>query len=344
MTSPFLYYNIGGPRDASTAGGGGGGDLGIATIWNSTNQLPIAYPTWASLSTISNPRDEDEAFVIDADGLGSRGYARYSEADGAWGLYLAEFATNTAMIEFSELIRNNCTATVIENGRTYRSKALTGPDAISQKVWIPRDISETTLSLVAFLNGDEADAPARLAHGFTDAITGGATITGDVSSTGYTRLSSPDTGSQNAQLITLSGAVTSTTKVYTRFRIKASTGGTASTAFIGTYWADGTNIAYPRQGGNTQSYGYQNSSNVLLSQGALRSAGSVLLSTDTWIEIYDDGRTVQTSIYRDGILYHADKRSSVTSASNAFAFLVGTISSGAAIFADIKDAIVITHS
>ena len=72
----------------------------------------------------------------------------------------------------------------------------------------------------------------------------------------------------------------------------------------------------------------------------------MLPGSDTWIEFFDEGRTVQASVYLDGVLYHVDKRSSVAlaSGSNLFSFLVGSLSAGAVVSADLKDAIVLTYT
>lgn len=326
-------------------GGAGGGTVpGIATIWNTSNQSPAAFPTWASLAGIVSPRDEDEALVLDIDGNGSLGFARWSASAGAWGLYLAQFVSLTAMHEFSELIRPNCTAT-IPSGRTYRHISLVGPDAVTVRQWIWAGVSSSVDTFAAYLVGTEADAAARLAHGFSQVVGIGCTITGDVAGSGYTRLASPAGGTQSVQLTTLASAIASDTKIYVKLRIKASTAGSSgSGSIVGMYLADGSRIAYPRQQGASQAFAFHNQSNSILSSGALRSGGATLPASDTWLELVDDGQTVSAAIWRDGVVYHVEKRSSVSSGSNLFGFLVGTISSPGAAFADVRDVSVMTFT
>lgn len=232
------------------------------------------------------------------------------------------------------------------NDRVYQYATLTvdaGAGGGFQTLWVPPDVSAwTSPTVYAYLDGDE-DATARGNQGWTDSITGSASITGDVGGTGYTRLQA-ETGSNNATINTLSTLVAAGSKVYVRAEMVCTPSpGTFVNTQIGIIIADGTNIVRAYQRGPTQAFALVNNGGSILSSGALASSGSPLPTSTppALIECTDEGRTVLTSLHRDGERYHADKRTGGTSGANFSGFTTVSTSASGISWLDIRRAVII---
>jgi len=233
--------------------------------------------------------------------------------------------------------------------RVYEYASLTvdaGAGGGTQLLWVPPDVAAwTSPTVYAYLNGDE-DATARGDQGWTDSITGSASITGDNAGSGYTRLQA-EIGTNNATINTLETLVAAGSRVYVRAEmVSTPTPGTFVNTQIGIIIADGTNILRAYQRGPTQSFALVNNGGSILSAGALASAGSPLpTSTPPALGgCTDGGRTVLASLHRDGAQYHADKRTGGTSGANFSGFTVVSTSASGISWLDIRRVVIIAGS
>ena len=228
------------------------------------------------------------------------------------------------------------------NDRVYQYTSLTvdaGAGGGSQLLWIPPDVAAWTSPTVsAFLVGDE-DATARGNQGWTDSTSGTASITGDVSGTGWTRLDAT-TNNAVAALQTLSAAVASGTKVYIR---TLATGQSESGASVGWFCADGTNALrlYDADDG----LAFRGNSATVINPSPVRDDGIKLADAPSgalW-ETIDEGRTVWAQAYRNGAAYHGTQRTNGTSTANRLEFRAFRFSGSTRIpTLDLKNLIVVT--
>jgi hypothetical protein len=224
--------------------------------------------------------------------------------------------------------------TLANGTRSFRLKRFATPgDIVDADVWVPAEWLESgTVKLWSFLVGDEAD---RSTSGLTDVISGGGSITGDVD--GRTRCLA-GAASSNAYFQVTSLALAAGEQVYFRALTRAAT---PSGATVLLWAGDGTNLSNPRQtaGGNI---GFFDGSSIG-SSSSLRSSGSQLPSTaadDELVEMLDEGRTVQSTLYRGGGVYHAFRRNAYAAAvSTAF---IGAFNSLATM--DLRHLVVITRT
>ena len=212
-----------------------------------------------------------------------------------------------------------------------------GGSNLNADVWVPAHWAETgTLKLWAQLVGDE---PNRNNTGYTDSTAGGSSsIVGDVSSSGYTRLTSVG-GGTNAQLIVTGLSLGQTQQVYLRAQMRGTASG--ANAAAGPYAADGTNISYPQMVNSTV-FQFHEINGADLNNTTLRSNGSVLPTTvnpGDMIEMLDEGRAVVSTIYRNGAMYHTAKRNQAALGSSVTAW---ASASGGVL--DVRNAVVITRT
>lgn len=197
--------------------------------------------------------------------------------------------------------------------------------------FIPPDIYQRTPVLVGWLDGAEG-AVARAAQGYTDALTGNGTITGNYLSGGETRLygglnASPAT----AQLFT-SGTTTSGMGVYARALMRGANTHTTGTSEVAIrVAADGTNFDWlqQRDAGN---FRLTDSANAAIDTAAILGTGSRLngvAGAHEEIEVIDYGRAVTTRVHRNGLSYTAARRNGATTATSApTRFAVGGTTTG----------------
>jgi hypothetical protein len=224
--------------------------------------------------------------------------------------------------------------------RLFRLKRFTtaGGDVKNVDVWVPADWLESgTVKLWSYLVGNEAN---RIGSGFTDTIAGGGgpSITGDISGSGYTRLQSGSGGS-SAQLVSTSLSLGVNQQIYMRAQMRGTASG--ANAACGPYSADGTNVSYAQMYSSSV-FQFHTIAGGNLNSTTLRSNGSVLPNTSAtgdFIEMLDEGRTVLSSIYRSGALYHTAKRNQATLGSSVTAFAAA---SGGVL--DVRYAVVITRT
>jgi hypothetical protein len=212
-----------------------------------------------------------------------------------------------------------------------------GGSVLDADVWVPAHWAETgTLKLWAQLVGDEG---SRTGTGYTDSTAGGSSsIAGNVSSSGYTRLTSVG-GGTNAQLIVTGLSLGQTQQVYFRARMRGTASG--ANAAAGPYGADGANVSYPQMY-NSTAFQFHETNGADLNNTTLRSGGSVLPTTSNpgdMIEMLDEGRAVVSTITRNGAMYHTAKRNQAALVSSVSAWAAA---SGGVL--DVRHAVVITRA
>jgi hypothetical protein len=228
--------------------------------------------------------------------------------------------------------------TLANGTRDFRLRAFTtaGGDIVNANVWVPSELLESgTIKLWSFLVGTEA---SRAGSGFTDATSGaGSTITGDISSSGYTRLLAGATGA--AQLSVTGLSLAAGQQIYFRMQMRGTAVGTFATA--GLFVADGANVTQPIMN-NSGVFQFSTIAGAALNANTLRSGGAALPNTSSageLIELHDEGLTVLASLYRSGGLYHTVKRNQITLANTLVGFStanVGTL--------DVRYVIAITRT
>ncbi|MGA0311705.1 MAG: hypothetical protein ACO3N4_01435 [Ilumatobacteraceae bacterium] len=226
--------------------------------------------------------------------------------------------------------------------RVYEYASLTvdaGAGGGTQLLWVPPDVAAwTSPTVYAYLNGDE-DATARANQGWTDSTSGTASITGDVSGTGWTRLQA-ETSSAVAAIQTLSSAVASGAKVYVR---TLATGQSESGASVGWFCADGSKAMrlYDADDG----LAFRANSATVINPSTVRDGGIKLADAPSgalW-ETVDEGQTVWAQAYRDGAAYHGTQRSNGTSTANRLEFRAFRFTGSTRIpTLDVKNLIVVT--
>lgn len=222
-----------------------------------------------------------------------------------------------------------------DGSRLYRLKRFTiaGGDIANVDAWVPASMLESgTVRLASYLVGTEA---SRTGTGFTDVIAGaGSSITGNVSS--YTRSTTGAVTSANASLQVTGLTLGSTQQLYMRAQMRGLPGTGAS---IGIFAGDGTNVSTPRQV-TTGTFAFDTGTGSQLNTAVRRSGGSSLpnaSSTPTLIEMFDEGRTVVSTVFRDGGFYHTALRNQVAVGSSFTGFLNATASGVSPVIAGIMD-------
>jgi hypothetical protein len=217
--------------------------------------------------------------------------------------------------------------------RLFRLKRfiIAGGDIADVDVWVPPTFYDSTV-LRSYLIGTEAN---RTGTGFTDVIAGaGSSITGNVSS--YTRSTTGAVTSANASLQVTGLTLGSTQQLYMRAQMRGLPGTGAS---IGIFAGDGTNVSTPRQV-TTGTFAFDTGTGSQLNTAVRRSGGSSLpnaSSTPTLIEMFDEGRTVVSTVFRDGGFYHTALRNQVAVGSSFTGFLNATASGVSPVIAGIMD-------
>jgi hypothetical protein len=180
------------------------------------------------------------------------------------------------------------------------------PDGVARIVWLPLDVAAGATSLVAYGFGAES-AVDLAAQGALITETGGGSSVGPVD--GFTRIVAGG-GAGNTAVLNAITSLGETEKVFMSSETRAGTTGTK-----GVQIADGTNGSRIYQVGAGAVQLYQSDGVTVQSTGVtLRSSGSAWPALDaspSRTEIRDDGRTVLTTIERDGVTYHTSKRNLV---------------------------------
>jgi len=229
--------------------------------------------------------------------------------------------------------------------RLFRLKRFTAVGATARivDVWVPASMLESgTVLLRSYLVGTEAN---RTGTGFTDVIAGaGSSIAGNVSS--YTRSTTGAVTSANASLQTTGLSLADGQQVYMRAQIRGLPGTAGS---IGIFAGDGFHVSTPRQVG-TATFAFDTGVGAQLNTAVRRSGGAALpnsSSTPTLIEMLDEGRTVTSTVFRDGGFYHTALRNQVAIGSSFTGFLNATATAVSPVIAgimDLKNVIVVTRT
>jgi hypothetical protein len=229
--------------------------------------------------------------------------------------------------------------------RLFRLKRFTavGATARTVDVWVPASMLESgTVLLQSYLVGTEAN---RTGTGFTDVIAGaGSSITGDVSS--YTRSTTGAVTSANASLQTTGLTLGNNQQLYMRAQIRGLPGTGAS---IGIFAGDGTNVGTPRQVG-TATFAFDNGAGSQLNTAVRRSGGAPLpnaSATPDLLEMFDEGGSVVSTVFRNGGFYHTALRNQAAIPSSFTGFLNATATAVSPVIAGIMDlryAVVITRT
>jgi hypothetical protein len=202
--------------------------------------------------------------------------------------------------------------------------------------WLPPEVYAGTPTLQAYLVGTES-AGTLAGQGFT-VFTSGAG--GSVSSVGgFVRCTDGNVASSAATLTAtaLTGVITSTTKLYVRFRCRAP-------AVAGTPFAlnlrDGTSVI-SWAAGSTLYVGGSGTPPASIGASFLRNSGTALPTTSgsDWLEFLGEGTAVMNRMTRNGAEYAAVRTSvgALTATSNIiFGDLTGTTTNSTIEFADMQ--------
>jgi len=223
---------------------------------------------------------------------------------------------------------------------TLRYKAVTpraaGAGSGNIQAWLPQEVYAGNPTLQAYLVGTES-AGTLGGQGFT-VFTSGAG--GSVSSVGgFVRCTDGNVASSSASLgvTALSGTITSTTKLYVRFRCRAP-------AIAGTPFAlnlrDGTSVI-SWAAGSTLYVGGSGTPPASIGASFLRNSGTALPTTSgsDWLEFLAEGTAVMNRMVRNGAEYAAVRTSvgALTATSNIFfGDLTGTTTNSTIEFADMQ--------
>jgi len=232
--------------------------------------------------------------------------------------------------------------------RTFRLVSFTsgGGNVRTENVWVPVELlTGGTLTMVSRMIGTEAD---RSTCGLTDDIRGGnSSITG-ASDTIWTRAAVGNGASNQATMQVTGLALGATQQIYARAIMRAQGVGTVAGArtTIGIQAGGGGSADYLFQGGTAFGPALVDASGVVA--GFLRSSSVALLPTSgggELVEMFDEGASVLTRVWRDGALFQTARRNNV---SYAFSFS-GLIcsrddaASGTA-YADWREVLIITRT
>jgi hypothetical protein len=108
---------------------------------------------------------------------------------------------------------------------------------------------------------------------------------------------------------------------------------------IGIFAGDGTNVSTPRQVG-TATFAFDTGTGTQLNTAVRRSGGASLpnaSATPALIEMMDEGRTVVSTVFRDGGFYHTALRNQVAIGSSFTGYLNATASAVPPLIAGILD-------
>jgi hypothetical protein len=295
----FLARNLYGlyPIQNTGSGGGGGTPLGEATIWNSFSQSPTAYADWAALATIVEPRENDEALVLDSNGSGVPAIARWSAIRSQWELWQGEFPTLDSILSFPQPIRPG--ATTLFGSRAFQRTSLTAPDASKQDLWLPAQVEGGTPVLRGYAIGTEANEAALDAKGVEKF---GSFTTTQVDD--YIRFDG-FAGSGEGGFRAKNATVAAGTRIYMRatFRRKGNAdAGNHNLLFFAHNTTPSNTVRFGSNGGSTIQP-VDNSLALVGSTAGLTDGGSNFDTTFRVYEFIDTGSKAGCMVFRDGVFY-----------------------------------------
>jgi hypothetical protein len=232
--------------------------------------------------------------------------------------------------------------------RTFRLVSFTsgGGNVRTENVWVPVELlTGGTLTMVSRMIGTEAN---RSTCGLTDIIVGGSSSITGASDTIWTRAAVGNGASDNASMQVTGLSLGATQQIYARAIMRAQGVGTlaASRTIIGIQAGGGGSADYLFQGGVAFGPSLVDASGVVA--GFLRSSSVALLPTagdGELVEMFDEGASVLTRVWRDGALFQTARRNN---ASYAFSFSGLLCSRNAAAagtaYADWREVLIITRT